>query len=244
MRVALDNLQCSIAGDVSIEHDDKARRAMKSALQVNPKCDMRNSSGITRSSREATALVPAVSTIVRARGSRDNQTPDNPPRRGFPPSTDSSNRSIRSVSPNRRVGNPGQASQPSFNFGNRMNLPQASFVAGAAIQQAHSASQVALDAASAAESFQRESHQSTVADAEAAVARTQSQAREFVENTISSAQQAVGRSELELQQRAQQYVREQEQRLRSGMEQELSRLRGEAHEEVSLRERRSLSCYK
>ena len=81
-------------------------------------------------------------------------------------------------------------------------------------------------------------HQSTVADAEAAVARTQSQAREFVENTISSAQQAVSRSELELQQRAQQYVHEQEQRLRSGMEQELSRLRGEAHEEVSLRERR------
>ena len=154
-----------------------------------------------------------------------------------------------------------------------MNLPQASFVAGAAIQQAHSASQIALDAASAAESFQRESHeaqrvtqqvielaqhreqmheaqlnqlaqeanmrhQSTVADAEAAVARTQSQAREFVENTISSAQQAVGRSELELQQRAQQYVHEQELRLRTGMEQELSRLRGEAHEEVSLRERR------
>ena len=256
-------------------------------VQVTPKCDMHNSSGITppsdpstqdrsRSSREATALVPAVSTIVRARGSRDNQTPDNPPRRGLPPSTDSSNRSIRSVSPNRRalrVVNPGQASQPSFNFGNRMNLPQASFVAGAAIQQAHSASQVALDAASAAESFQRDSHeaqrvtqqviglaqhreqmheaqlnqlaqeanmrhQSTVADAEAAVSRTQSQAREFVENTISSAQQAVSRSELELQQRAQQYVHEQEQRLRSGMEQELSRLRGEAHEEVSLRERR------
>ena len=81
-------------------------------------------------------------------------------------------------------------------------------------------------------------HQNTVAEAEAAVARTQSQAREFVENTISSAQQAVGRSEQELQQRAQQYVREQENNLRTGMEQELSRLRGEAQDELARRERR------
>ena len=244
-----------------------------------------NSSGITppsdpstqerrsRSSYEDTAMVPAVSTIVRARTSR--HTPDNPTRRGPPPSTDSS---IRSVSPNRRtnqrVGNmPASSSQSDPRFGDRMNLPQASFVAGAAVQQAHHASQLAYEASNAAENFQRESHeaqrvtqqviglaqhreqmheaqmnqlaqeanlrhQSTVAEAEAAVARTQSQAREFVENTISSAQQAVGRSEQELQHRAQQYVREQENNLRAGMEQELSRLRGEAQDELARRERR------
>ena len=246
-----------------------------------------NSSGITppsdpstqerrsRSSYEDTAMVPAVSTIVRARASR--HTPDNPTRRGPPPSTDSS---VRSVSPNRRtnhrVGNmPASSSQSNPRFGDRMNLPQASFVAvaGAAVQQAHHASQLAYEASNAAENFQRESHeaqrvtqqviglaqhreqmheaqmnqlaqeanlrhQSTVAEAEAAVARTQSQAREFVENTISSAQQAVGRSEQELQHRAQQYVREQEHNLRAGMEQELSRLRGEAQDELARRERR------
>ena len=32
MRIALDNLQCSIAGYVSIEHDDQARRVMESAF--------------------------------------------------------------------------------------------------------------------------------------------------------------------------------------------------------------------
>ena len=41
-----------------------------------------------------------------------------------------------------------------------------------------------------------------------------------------------------MQQRAQQYVREQENQLRTGMEQELSRLRGEAQDELARRERR------
>ena len=40
-----------------------------------------------------------------------------------------------------------------------MNLPRASFVAGAAVQQAHYASQIACDASNAAENFQRESHE-------------------------------------------------------------------------------------
>ena len=40
-----------------------------------------------------------------------------------------------------------------------MNLPQASFVAGAAVQQAHYASQLAYDASNAAENFQRESQE-------------------------------------------------------------------------------------
>ena len=84
----------------------------------------------------------------------------------------------------------------------------------------------------------QEANMRHIAEAEAAVARTQSQAREFVENTTSSAQQAVGRSEQELQHRAQQYVREQENNLRAGMEQELSRLRGEAQDELARRERR------
>ena len=240
---------------------------------ITPPSDPSTQDRRSRSSHELNTLVPAVSTIVRARASR--QTPDNPPRRGLPPSTDSS---IRSVSPNRRtnprvVNLPASSSQSNPQFGNRMNLPQASFVAGAAVQQAHYASQLAYDASHAAENFQRESqeaqrvtqqviglaqhreqmheaqmnqlaqeanlrHQNTVAEAEAAVARTQSQAREFVESTISSAQQAVGRSEQELQQRAQQYVREQENNLRTGMEQELSRLRGEAQDELARRERR------
>ena len=126
---------------------------------ITPPSDPSTQDRRSRSSHEHTALVPAVSTMVRARASR--QTPDNPPRRGLPPSTDSS---IRSVSPNRRtnqrvVNLPASSSQSNPQFGDRMNLPQASFVAGAAVQQAHYASQLAYDASHAAESFQRESQE-------------------------------------------------------------------------------------
>ena len=109
----------------------------------------------------------ATTTIIqvvldRNRPSRPHQTPDHQRRRsGRPRSSDSSNPSIRSVDQNRRSYRPpariGQSSQSSNPFSQGMNLPQASFVAGAAIHQAHQASAIAVEAATAAQNYQRES---------------------------------------------------------------------------------------
>ena len=61
----------------------------------------------------------------------------------------------RSFQPLARVGQPSQPSNPYNNQG--MNLPQASFVAGAAIHQAHQAAALVAEAATAAQNYQRES---------------------------------------------------------------------------------------
>ena len=130
---------------------------------ITPPSDPSTQDRRSRSSRENLALVPAASIVLdRNRPSRPHQTPDHQRRRsGRPRSSDSSNPSIRSVDQNRRSYRPpariGQSSQSSNPFSQGMNLPQASFVAGAAIHQAHQASAIAVEAATAAQNYQRES---------------------------------------------------------------------------------------
>ena len=130
---------------------------------ITPPSDPSTQDRRSRSSRENLALVPAASIVLdRNRPSRPHQTPDHQRRRsGRPRSSDSSNPSITSVHQNRRSYRPpariGQSSQSSNPFSQGMNLPQASFVAGAAIHQAHQASAIAVEAATAAQNYQRES---------------------------------------------------------------------------------------
>ena len=130
---------------------------------ITPPSDPSTQDRRSRSSRESLALVPAASIVLdRNRPSRPHQTPDHQRRRsGRPRSSDSSNPSIRSVDHNGRSYRPpariGQSSQSSNHFSQGMNLPQASFVAGAAIHQAHQASAIAVEAATAAQNYQRES---------------------------------------------------------------------------------------
>ena len=131
---------------------------------ITPPSDPSTQDRRSRSSRENLAIVPAASIVLdRNRPARPHQTPDHQRRRsGRPRSSESSNPSIRSVDQNRRSYRPpariGQPSQSSYNpYSQGMNLPQASFVAGAAIHQAHQASAIAVEAATAAQNYQRES---------------------------------------------------------------------------------------